>query len=212
MNVMHNGTHFRYFARAEVYRLLSACFYQPEDAFLEEDVFGQLRTVMTKVCPDRVADVTAMDTCFRESGLEPLVLDYSHLFLGPFDILACPYGSIYLDGEKVVMGTSTMQALALYREGGFTVADDFPEVPDHAAVELEFLYLLSFRLGQAKDDNERTRLLTLKRRFLAEHLGRWIGALAEAMKRGAETDFYRRLAEVTEQVVLEDALELAEAA
>lgn len=209
---MHNGTHFRHFTRAEAYRLLSACFYQPEDAFLEEDVFGQLRAVMAEICPERVADVAAMDACFRESGTEALVLDYSRLFLGPFDILASPYGSVYLDGEKIVMGKSTMRAFALYREGGFAVVDDFPEMPDHVAVELEFLYLLSFRLGQALDQDVRTQLRTLKRRFLVEHLGRWVGELAEAMREGAVTDFYRRLAGVTEQVVLEDMRELVEAA
>jgi putative dimethyl sulfoxide reductase chaperone len=211
MNDHPNDVHLRHLARADVYRLLSACYCQPEEAFLEEDIFDQLKTAMAVLDPDRVPDVVALEDGFRESGCETLLLDYTRLFLGPFDILARPYGSVYLDGENVVMGDSTMQALALYRDGGFEVADEFREVPDHVALELEYLYLLSFRLGQTTEEAEKIRLNMLKNRFLSEHLGRWFGKLAEAMRKGAETEFYRRLAGMTEQFLSDDLQEFAEA-
>lgn len=207
MNEMHDGTHLRQLGRAAVYRLLSACYYQPEDFFLEEELFDQLGAALDRAGLPWVPEVAAMEEAFRSAGSETLMLDYSRLFLGPFEALARPYGSVYLDGEKVVMGNSTLQALTLYREGGFDVADDFREVPDHVAVELEFLYLLSYRLGQMPDAAEESRLMDLKRRFLTEHLGRWIGELAESMKNGAETEFYRHLGVVTEKFVLEDLRE-----
>jgi TorA maturation chaperone TorD len=210
MNDLQHRTHLRHLARADVYRLLSACYYQPEDAFLEEDVFSQLKTALAKASPSGVIDAAALDDCFKSSGVEVLLLDYSRLFLGPFEILAKPYGSVYLDGEKIVMGDSTMQALELYREGGFDVAEDFLEMPDHIAVELEFLYLLSFRIGKASDDEEKARLILLKQKFLEEHLGRWVGTLSEAIRKGAQTDFYKRLADLTEQFVREDLQELTE--
>lgn len=211
MNVLQQRTHLRHLARADMYRLLSACFYQPEKAFLEEEVFGQLRTAMAQVNPRWVPEAAVLEANFRNAGCETLMLDYSRLFLGPFDILARPYGSVYLDGEKVLMGDSTMQALELYRQGGFEVAGDFLEVPDHVAVELEFLYLLSLRIGQETDVAERRRLITLKRTFLEEHLVLWIEALASAVCRGAETDFYKALAALTMRIVQEDAQELVEA-
>ena len=210
MNDLQQRTHLRHLARADVYRLLSACYYQPDDAFLEEEVFSQLKTALAKASPGGVIDAAALDDCFKSSGVEVLLLDYSRLFLGPFEILAKPYGSVYLDGEKVVMGDSTMQALELYREGGFDVAEDFLEMPDHIAVELEFLYLLSFRIGKASDDEERSHLIVLKQKFLEEHLGRWVGTLSEAIGKGAQTDFYKRLADLTEQFVREDLQELTE--
>ena len=210
MNDLQQRTHLRHLARADAYRLLSACYYQPDDAFLEEDVFSQLKTALAKASPSGVIDAAALDDCFKSSGVEVLLLDYSRLFLGPFEILAKPYGSVYLDGEKIVMGDSTMQALELYREGGFDVAEDFLEMPDHIAVELEFLYLLSFRIGKASGDEEKARLIVLKQKFLKEHLGRWVGTLSEAIRKGAQTDFYKRLADLTEQFVLEDLQELKE--
>jgi TorA maturation chaperone TorD len=210
MNDLQHRTHLRHLARADAYRLLSACYYQPEDAFLEEEVFSQLRTALAKSSPSEIMEAATLDDCFRASGVEALMLDYSRLFLGPFDILAKPYGSVYLDGEKVVMGDSTMQALELYRVGGFDVAEDFLEMPDHIAVELEFLYLLSFHIGKESEE-ERARLITLKQKFLEEHLGRWVGAFSEAIRKGAQTDFYKRLADLTEQFVREDLQELTEA-
>ncbi len=209
MNEMHDVTHLRQLGRADAYRLLSACFYQPEVCFLEEEVFDQLKLAMARAGFDREAEVSALEEHFRSEGSEALTLDYSRLFLGPFDILAKPYGSVYLDGDKVVMGDSTLRALALYREGGFEVAGDFREVADHVSVELEFLYLLSLRLGQMPDAGEQSRLTDLKRKFLTEHLGRWVGKLTEAMRDGAETEFYRLLGVVTEKFVLEDMREIS---
>ncbi len=192
-------------ARADVYRLLSACYYQPEAVFLDEDVFGQLASSMADAIPSLVSEINALEEYFRAAGVDALLLDYSQLFLGPFVIPAKPYGSAYLDGIKVVMGDSTMRVRALYREGGFEVDADFLELPDHVAVELEFLYLLCWRIAHAEAD-ERSRLVGVKDRFLDEHLGRWIGPLAADIVAHAKTDYYRRLAQVTDRVVSQERL------
>lgn len=211
MNEIQQITHLRHLARADVYRLLSACFYQPEEAFMEEEVFGQLKTSMAKVSPQTVPDVVALETSFKGVSLEALQLDYSRLFLGPFEILAKPYGSVYLDGEKVVMGDSTVSAQALYRQGCFDIAEDFREMPDHVAVELEFLYLITFNIAEASEETKRKDQIQLKQKFIKEHLGRWVVPFAEAIRKGAETHFYRQLADVAEQTVAEDLQELEEA-
>ena len=212
MTQMQNDARLRHLVRSDVYRLLSACFYQPDEAFLEEDLFGQLAETAARLDPASAEAAAGLDGAFRTAGIDALTLDYSRLFLGPFGVLAKPYGSTYLDGEQIVMGNSTMEAVALYREGGFEVGDAFHEAPDHVALEFEFLHLLSHRIGNAADGEERERLAALKRRFLAEHLGRWIGDFAAAMRGGAETDFYRRLADMVEAVLRAETRELAGAA
>ena len=47
MEDLPNDTQRRHRAKANVYRLLSACYYEPEEAFLEEDVFGQLEQALS---------------------------------------------------------------------------------------------------------------------------------------------------------------------
>ncbi|MBE0501835.1 MAG: molecular chaperone TorD family protein, partial [Desulfuromonadales bacterium] len=201
MNDILPRTHLRQIARADIYRLLSAFFHQPEAAFVEEEVFWQLKTSMTKVHPQIVPDILTLEAAFKGVGLEVLQLDYSRLFLGPFEILAKPYGSVYLDGDKVVMGDSTVNAIAFYRAGEFDIAEDFREMPDHIAVELEFLYLLTFQIAQTSEEADRHELIRLKKKFLIEHLGQWVAPFAEAIRQGGETDFYRQLAQMTQQIV-----------
>ena len=95
------------------------------------------------------------------------------------DTLAKPYGSVWLRRrQQALMQDSTMAVLELYDEGGFEIDEDFRELPDHVAAELEFLYLLIFRENEAQRKGDLDALAAasdLRRRFLAEHLGAWIG-------------------------------------
>lgn len=187
---------------SDTYRLLSACYYEPEEAFLEEDVFGQMERALAAWSPDQAPIAAELERGFREAGPEALLLDYTRLFLGPFVIHAKPYGSVYLEADNVIMGDSTMAVLERYGEGGFKLSDTFREVPDHIAVELEFLYLLHTRLGG--EDGADPALADLKHRFLSEHLGAWVTPFTKAMEAAAETGFYRRLAWLTRRAVLAD--------
>jgi len=54
--------------------------------------------------PELIPIVTEMKTLSdSKSKLEDLMVDYAKLFIGPFDLLAPPYGSIYLDGQWLLM-------------------------------------------------------------------------------------------------------------
>ncbi|MES9925259.1 MAG: molecular chaperone TorD family protein [Candidatus Thiodiazotropha endolucinida] len=206
MENLQNDVQRRHQAKADACRMLSACYYEPEEAFLEEDIFGQLEQALSALDSECAAEAQVMGACFREISYEDLRIDYTRLFLGPFNIRSKPYGSVYLDRGNVVMGDTTMAVLALYREGGFHVAEAFTEMPDHVAVELEFLYLLNARLGDGHtESNERNRLAELERSLLDEHLGQWIVPFTEAMKEGSCTAFYGKLADLTRRFVL-DAL------
>ena len=194
----------RTLAKEDFGRLLAACYYQPEAHLAEEDVFGSLTRAAERLDPSLAEKARRLGEAFASESPDTLLLDYSRLFLGPFDILAKPYGSVWMEGEKVVMGDSTMAVLDLYREGGFDLDENFREVPDHIAAELEFLYLLLFQENEARrsgDAKGAEKTSNLKRRFLQNHLGRWVAPFTEAMKNGADTAFYKTLAELTELFV-----------
>ncbi len=201
---MENTDGAKVAATADVYRLLSACFYQPEKMFLEEDLFGQLETALGLCAPQSKGVGTLLGTSFREDTLENLLLDYTRLFLGPYGILAKPYGSCYLEGEKVVMGDSTMNAKACYQQVGFEPAEDFLEMPDHVAVELEFLYLVSFRKAEALatgNQKAASEFESVRRTFLQNHLGRWAVDFSSKVTEGATSNFYRELGELLQTFV-----------
>ena len=187
-------------AREDLCRYLAACYYQPEREFEKEGVFVTIVNAATLIHPALIPLATALEKEFNACSGDSLLLDYTRLFIGPNHTLAQPYGSVWLGGEKTLMGPSTQDVLGLYREGGFDMDDSFRELPDHIAVELEFLYLLIFRQNEARREGEMEHLETitaLKKQFLGEHLQRWIGPFTAAIQAGAQQPFYRHLAELT---------------
>lgn len=147
---------------------------------------------------------------FSAEGPDSLLLDYTRLFLGPSRPIAAPYGSVWLEDPKTLMGDSTIAVQELYQEGGFEMDEDFPELPDHIAAELEFLYLLIYRENEARRDGRPealTAMAGLRKRFLDAHLGSWVGPFTTAVKAGARSGFYRELAELTDRFVKMEASE-----
>lgn len=191
-------------AREDLCRFLSACYYEPTNDFKEERLFDSMVTAAEAIHPDLAAGARRLRAAFDAEDLQNLLVDYTKLFVGPGRPLAMPYGSFWLSGDATLMQDSTLAVADLYRQGGFDVSDDFGDLPDHVAVELEFLYVLLFSLQRAQGNGQPDAAKTvyaLKQRFLGEHLGAWIGAFAAATASSAETAFYRELAALTERFV-----------
>jgi TorA maturation chaperone TorD len=187
-------------ARENLSRLLAACYYEPGPEFAEEKVFDSMLEAAARIAPQLAALAKSLGEAYAAEGHEALLLDYTRLFLGPNQIAAKPYGSIWLEGQNSVMGDSTMAVQKLYEQGGFDMSEDFREVPDHIAVELEFLYLLIYRENEAARNGEPEALrekAALRKHFLDEHLGRWTAPFTAAVIAGAQCSYYRRLAELT---------------
>jgi len=135
--------------REDAYRLLSACYYAPTAALLEEDCCTALAQLLSNVSNEAAVRAAEAAHVLGETSLEPQLVEYSRLFLGPFKLVAPPYGSVWLDKQKTVMGDSTARVAAFYHAQGLQLTDDFPELPDHIAVELEFLSYLAFKEREA---------------------------------------------------------------
>jgi putative dimethyl sulfoxide reductase chaperone len=195
-------------ARADLARLLAACYYEPGPEFAEEHVFDAMREAAATVDPELEEIADRIGRGFAATGGDELLVDYTRLFLGPVDILAKPYGSVWLDTDAPLMGDSTMAVLQHYEDAGFEVDEGFRDLPDHIAVELEFLYVLLFREAEVRlrqDTQTLAGLARMRQRFLGEHLGQWVGAFAAAVTAGAQTSYYRDLAELTVRFVALEA-------
>lgn len=172
--------------RENIYRLLSALYYQP--CIEMKPLLNNLKEWLELVFPDAVADVILMQEYLEEQreDMTELLVDYARLFVGPFSVIAPPYGSVYLEQERKVMGDTTLAVSRFYQEVGLELEADQRDLPDHIAVELEFLYYL---LSQGYFEQYQ--------RFLQEHLGSWVRAFGEVVEMNAKTEFYRCLARIT---------------
>ncbi|MDD2926433.1 molecular chaperone [Rhodoferax sp.] len=199
-------------AGEDLCRFLSACFYEPAPEFAEEKLFDSILLAAQRLGPEWADAARKLGTAFAAQDLQTLLVDYTRLFLGPVNALAQPYGAFWLKAPEPSDDNPPPAVLQLYSEGGFDIDDEFSELPDHVAVELEFLYLLSFNANRAQAAGELEALAAtkqLQRRFLSEHLGAWIDPFAAAVQASAETDFYRELAAFTQRFVHMQATRLA---
>lgn len=191
-------------ARQDLCRFLSACYYEPAPEFEEEKLFDSIVIAAERLDPQLAAMALQLREAFAANDLQTLLVDYTRLFLGPIDTLAKPYGTFWLPAPAPQEDNPPPAVLEIYSEGGFDIDDEFQELPDHVAVELEFLYLLAFAQNQARQAGDGDALAAserLQKRFLNEHLGAWIGPFAAAVRSGAQTPFYKELAALTESFV-----------
>jgi TorA maturation chaperone TorD len=143
----------------------------------------------------------------NDEGFDELTIDHARLFVGPFALLAPPYGSIYLEGERRLMGDSTLAAGACYHEAGLEVAADFNGTPDHVAVELEFMHFLAVKELDALYAGQLDRAQNFQqkqRAFLERHLAAWVPDFSRSVEEQAQTEFYRSLAAATRIFVEND--------
>jgi len=192
--------------REDVYRLLAACYYPPTAALLEESCCASLAELLENIVPD--AAHHAGDAVITVgTDLDLLLVEHARLFIGPFQLIAPPYGSIYLDEAKTVMGDSTARVAAFYHACGLHLADDFHELPDHFAVELEFMSYLAFKQREAEtagNPDEVTRFSNLQKEFLDRFLIPWLGPFTSAIITDGEAPFYRAIAKCTAAFITSD--------
>lgn len=191
-------------ARADLYRFLAACYYEPSPMFAEEKLFDSLLMTARAVHPDLGEPARRLGEAFAAQDLQTLLVDYSRLFLGPLPALAQPYGACWLVTPADPAQNLAPAVLDWYIAGGFDIDETFLERLDHVAVELEFLYLLTYRCHEALAAGDASAVLEtelLQHRFLSQHLGAWIAPFTAAVTAQAQTTFYRELAGLTAQFV-----------
>ncbi len=195
--------------RRDTYKNLSTCFFPPEQDTLSQ--LGGLQASLDQVCPEAAPYVEQMR---QETELQQLNIDFSRLFVGPFRLLAAPYGSVYLEDKREVMGVSTLDARKRYIEAGLEFSDDVKEAPDHIAFELEFMYYLVFKEIESLEIGDSAAtigILDRQKAFLIDHLGAWVPRLAAEIEDNAQTDFYKNLAGAANVFVRHDITHVVEA-
>jgi TorA maturation chaperone TorD len=192
-------------ARGEVFRLLSACLCEPEkDAFLQEEVFDHLGRAVGRVCPGAEAPAREMKAAFSAETEEALRVEHARLFVGPHELPAPPYGSVYLEKGRMVMGRSTVDVVAFYRTEGIHVDEEAAELPDHIAVELEFVHhLIARELAEVEAGNGEaaTGLRQKQEAFLRQYVLPWAPRWCADVLSHTESGYYASLARLLQDLM-----------
>jgi TorA maturation chaperone TorD/formate hydrogenlyase subunit 6/NADH:ubiquinone oxidoreductase subunit I len=148
----------------------------------------------------RIYAALAQDFARPQEGLET---EYARLFVGPGRPVAHPYESVYREGW--VMGDCTLAVRQSYAVEG--LAPEGHSLPDHVALELEFMAHLGRREAEAREQgDEEEALICLRQQeaFLGEHLGRWLPRFCQQVLAGEAHPFYASLAQRTWEHVAQD--------
>jgi TorA maturation chaperone TorD len=152
---------------------------------------------------ENLAEGLATEAETAMNSRENLSVAYAQLFVGPFNIQAAPWASLYLDPEQRLMGQASQYAIQAYAEAGLGPSSGRKDPPDHIMHELEFMYYLVFQEATTGETAWRDR----QRRFWNEHLGQWLPKLAQAVRIAELDPYYGALAEFLRGFAdLEDAL------
>ena len=180
--------------KANCYKFFAECFYYPEE--------NQLKKIKNyvKIIPESLGGIIKYLGKKKE-----LQIQFSRLFIGPFKVLAAPYGSVYLEEGKTTQGDSTLEVMKIYQEENLNV--DLKEPADHIAIELEFMYYLITNEINAINDGDlgKTKLYQSKQySFLNRHLSQWIPEFTDAILNNSENEFYKKIATSLNLMVREE--------
>lgn len=188
---------------ANLYLVLSRAFSSP--VVMEHDDPVRLQQI-TPELPGTLQEIAQTLAKEWEQGLihrQNLSLAYARLFLGPFEILASPYASFYLQADQQLMGPMSQYVAGTYAEAGLEPGPGPREAADHVMLEWEFMYFLTYQHLVTGED----QWIERQREFVSAHLSHWMPSLAKAIERAAEHEFYDTLATLLQTLLKEPALQ-----
>lgn len=191
-------------ARQDVYKNLITCYQLPDEAVKTD--LEALSKHLTALNSSALPYINSMREKINQN-FELLNIEHARLFTGPFSMPAPPYGSVYIENERKVMGDSTMDAKKRYQDFGLDISRNFKEVPDHIVVELEFMSFLIFKEIESieADLPEQTQEILLHQEsFLTDHLNLWIPDFTKSVIEHAGVEYYSNLAKATRVFISED--------
>ncbi len=201
----------RELARQDTYKAFAECFHMPDKDLLIR--LNSMEKHLGALGSEAFTHVVLIRNELHDLGdLVRLQVDFARLFVGPYSLLAPPYGSIYLEGDRKIMENSTVDVRERYREAGLDISENFKDAPDHIVAELEFMYFLIFKEIEAiRSDTPEAAYEQLGRQksFLQNHLGLWAAEFVRNVKLNAETGFYRNLASAMRIFIAEDLEDIA---
>jgi TorA maturation chaperone TorD len=192
----------REFARSASYRFLHVLYSYPgfetvnflKDFILSyeyDHLIGHLGSDSQRVLGP-LSDILHKDV---PEILEDLEVEYTRLFINSFNgIPAKPYESVYLDKGHLVDGDATIRVREFYQDFGLCLCPDYPEPPDHIAIETEFMaYLIAREIDAYAGGNLKKgdRFRDAQIRFLQQHLLCWAWNFSDRICVHTRHPFYR---------------------
>ena len=188
-------------ARSHVYGLLAGVFRaEPSAALVEHMRSGGFSEALSGL------GLTLGDSFHAASSdqlVEDLALEYTRLFIGPGPQLS-PHESLHVDSgspsDTTLWGPQTVEVKRFIEATGLRYEEGFTGLPDHISAELELMQKLAERESRASTEGEEEDAewcQDVQKRFLEDHLARWVPGFCDKVEDQASSSFYREMASLT---------------
>ncbi len=192
--------------RSDAYHIFSACFLYPTEKNLSvlkgpefSDHIKNLGLCYQAI--DTVAELQKnlheMNTLYRNTSLEALQKVYQRI-IGHTISKECPLYETQYGAAHVYQQTHELADIqGFYRAFGLEISDVEKERSDHISVELEFMHFLLYKQAYALENHGEEKVqicVDAQKKFLKEHLGKWVPLFAILFGKKAGEGFYHAVA------------------
>lgn len=198
--------------RSAMYQILSACFLYPTEQnfeVLKNPDFQEHSKNLVR-CYEGLDSAEELKKCLDEvhrvynntASVETLRRTYSRI-VGHTISKECPlyetqYGAAHVFQQVHELG----DIQGFYKAFGLDVSDTEKERCDHISVELEFMHFLLYKQAYALENHgdEKVQVcMDAQKKFMKEHIGKWVPLFAVLFGRKAEEGFYCALSALTKE-------------
>jgi TorA maturation chaperone TorD len=195
--------------RAALYRLLGAAFAYPEaDRF---EAVARAARVLAPGGPPALADRLETFAAAVEAA-DAAALAGEHVFLFDRGSRCPPYEGAWGDAPQLAGKAALLADVAgFYAAFGLEPGAAQPDVEDHIGAECEFMSALALKEAYALAEDDAEGVLITRDaqiRFLGDHLGRWAGTFAVALREATPMPYYIAAADLLAALVADDSARL----
>lgn len=120
--------------------------------------------------------------------------EYNRLFL--IKPLVPPYETTYLKSMGKSDGMVVATVSGIYAQAGLAISPSFNDMPDHVAIELEFMSFLCEKELQALSEGDEESVSDMQQgqyEFMGKHLAQWYPHFAEKALSEAKKNLYKNV-------------------
>ncbi len=199
------------FLRSMVYKELSLLYIYPDRSIFDEIIttekdFSVVIEELYSKCAFTYTDyVRELLLSVKELSVDEAQAEYVRLF--DYNPLCPPYESSYVKLEKGSPAILHSVLKNFYNTFGLNPSQSFIEPADHITVELEFMHFLTFKEGQALENESEDveRYLMAEKDFFENHLINWVPEFCNCLNKYANVRFYNLSAMLTRDFILHES-------
>ncbi|OQZ00560.1 MAG: hypothetical protein B6D35_06180 [Candidatus Brocadia sp. UTAMX2] len=197
--------------RSSMYQVLSACFLYPTEKNLSVLKTPEIQEYQKALvlCYESIDDGVELNRCFGEiqeafaaTSIEILQSEYQRI-VGHTMSKECPLYETQYGASQVFQQVQELGDIqGFYRAFGLDTSEIEKERCDHVSVELEFMHFLLYKQAYAMENHgdEKTQIcVDAQKKFLKEHIGKWVPLFSVLFARKAGEGFYRAVSALTKE-------------